>query len=677
MKLGRLGRALLLGGCLAATESRAAGPDPVTLLSGPLLPEGSPADVAGTVTLAGVQDALLLDLQHSRPVRALLLQADGNDVYWVEGSDDAQRWATLWRVNAYGGQPGLRTRSTLLATPVHLRFVRVRATAGDGLYTVARLRLEAEVPEPWPPPLVELEGRSLPPFPALTPQVVLTLRHALGGLALLAAGWGLLRRQERPAVTRWRRALLVLVASLSALGWPNFGNFHYYVGRLHLHEAFHYFMGAKYLPEIGYTGLYACAALAEREDGAAPEEDARPVRDLASNQATTFGHAASEAARLRAHFDPGRWEEFRHDARWFRQQLGARQWHEVLNDHGFNAAPAWLLLARPLAQAGPLSRFHLEWLGALDLVLLLATLLLIFRSFGLEATCLAAIYWGLNSFSRFAWTGGAILRLDWLCLCVAALCALRRGRPLLAGLAVGYAGLMRLFPFGLAVGVALQGLVAAIEARSLRPFKDQARFWGGLALAALVLLPLSSWSAGGWRAWPEFVANSRRFLGTEASNFLGLPVVAAYRHDLRQELTYDPLRPEPLEVWERAQADAARESRPAVALAALAFVVLLALAVRRNPTWVAALLGLGLAPIVQKLANYYFSWLLVYALLAELSPVAGFALTLVAWASNLAADAFPAYDERALWSSLLVCGLVVGLTARLAHRATPGSGPPE
>ena len=126
---------------------------------------------------------------------------------------------------------------------------------------------------------------------------------------------------------------------------------------------------------------------------------------------------------------------------------------------------------------------------------------------------------------------------------------------------------------------------------------------------------------------------------------------------------------------EAAQAAAVRATRPAVAASALGFVALLGLAVRRQPAWVAALLGLGLVPIVHRLANYYFCWPLVYALLAGSCPPAGLALTGTAWVSNLVADAFPDYDSaRALASSLLICALVVGLTARLAR---PPSAPPD
>src|SRR5690349_4107842 len=48
----------------------------------------------------------------------------------------------------------------------------------------------------------------------------------------------------------------------------------------HRWEMFHYFMGAKYAPELSYERLYVCTAVAEAELGRRAEVEARPIRDL-------------------------------------------------------------------------------------------------------------------------------------------------------------------------------------------------------------------------------------------------------------------------------------------------------------------------------------------------------------------------------------------------------------
>jgi len=60
--------------------------------------------------------------------------------------------------------------------------------------------------------------------------------------------------------------LAVGLAAAAALAYPNFGFFHvYYKSPIHWHETFHYFMGAKYLPELGYTRIYEATWVAGRE----------------------------------------------------------------------------------------------------------------------------------------------------------------------------------------------------------------------------------------------------------------------------------------------------------------------------------------------------------------------------------------------------------------------------
>ena len=66
---------------------------------------------------------------------------------------------------------------------------------------------------------------------------------------------------------------------------------------------------------------------------------------------------------------------------------------------------------------------------------------------------------------RFFWTGGSFLRWDWLFYTAAAVACLRRGRPVLGGLALGYAALLRVFPAVLALGPALA--LAVVIRRSL------------------------------------------------------------------------------------------------------------------------------------------------------------------------------------------------------------------
>ncbi len=97
--------------------------------------------------------------------------------------------------------------------------------------------------------------------------------------------------------------------------------------------------------------------------------------------------------------------------------------------------------------------------GSLDVLLLLITLIVIGRTFGLVAALVCAVVFGANDFVMYGtnW-GGATLRHDWLlCLGLGA-CALRRERFALGGALLGVSTMIRAFPALTLVGV---GLAAA------------------------------------------------------------------------------------------------------------------------------------------------------------------------------------------------------------------------
>ncbi len=471
------------------------------------------------------------------------------------------------------------------------------------------------------------------------------------------------------ALRLWR-VLLGVATVLAALSFWNFLNFHYYGGAVHLWDAYHYYVGAKYFPEIGYSGLYECSALAEADDGGASALHERQMRDLSTNQLVPAESALARPERCRSAFSPGRWESFRSDVRFFRNAMGEADWSRSQTDHGFNATPVWILAGIALAGPTHASRGLLTILATLDMLLLAAAWLLIRWAFGFEPACVAALFFGLNAFARFAWTGGAFLRYDWLFWAIAGVCLLRRRRDASAGFALGYSAALRVFPAFLIAGLALGPLLAALRTRRLLPEVLRCRrFAAGLVLASVVLGVLSVTATGRPRAWSEFRENTRRFLTTEAENFMGLPVLAAFRPSLRQEMLVDYTQPDPLSAWTRTQNAVQSRMAPAVAGVALLYVLLLVKGSRGLPRWSLAVLGMGFAAIALRMANYYYSWLTLYALLWDLSPATGAALTGLAWASDLAAQAWPAhYDERAAAFSALAVAFVLGTAIRFAVR---------
>jgi hypothetical protein len=635
---------------------------------GRLVAEGAPADQA-TVTLEGVHSALVVDLGDARPVGALLLQAGAADVYFVEAATSPSRWQVVWRVPPLPVGDGQRTRMTRLPRPVLARWLRVRPTTFRSP-AVAEIQAFAAEPRVWPALDLSRPDSRLPLWPRLTRERVGELYGILATALMLAAGWHALSlRLGRPGPALLRRCVLVAVAATSLLAWPNFFNFHYYQV-VHVWEVFHYYMGAKYLPELGYTRLYTCAAAVDAEDGI--DLHTRLMRDLRDNRIVPAEVELQRSGECHARFSPQRWSAFQHDARFFRDAMGPEGWTGARNDHGFNGTPAWALLGGLLASLAPASWPQIIALTLLDGALLLGMLLVIDRGFGLEAACIAAGYWGLNALSPFGWTGGAFLRNDWLFWLLAGVAALRLRRPAVAGFALAYSTLLRIFPVCVLAGLGLKLLGDALEERSLRPLWRQGRLAAGATLAAVLFVGGPALVTGRASIWTEFAENSAKHLATETVNLVGLPTFLAYQPETRLELMTDPLLLDPYAAWKEGLSAAGRDNRLVEWLATGAFALLLLLASRQNPDWVAAVLGLGLMPVMLTLSSYYYSGFMAFATLWSVHPAFGFVLASFAWATNVIMALCSGADEQYAWLSLATVVLVTGVTGALAWpRKTP------
>lgn len=619
-----------------------------------------------SVALDDVRSASVVDLGAHRTVAALLLQASTTDVYFVEASTDGVSWRVIWRVAGLPGHPVLRTWTTVLPRPVSARWLRVRTTTARSAAVSELQAFETSAPQ-WPPRDTTPPGSPLALWPTLGPDQLDAVYEALGALLMLVAGWGVLARRGRPGAReeKVRRGALFTLALVSLMAWPYLLNFHF-PRFVHISEMFHYYMGAKYLPELGYSRLYACTLVVDAEDGI--DLAGRTVRDLRDNRRVPAASQLDRSAECHARFRPERWEAFRHDTRFFRAAMGQDKWFGVRNDHGFNATPAWAVLGGLLAGLTPVSWAQLVCLALVDLALIAVIFAVMGGGFGLEAAALAAGYFALNFLSQFGWTGGSFLRYDWLFWLVAGIAALRTGRPAVAGFALASSTLLRLFPVCALVGLGLKALAEVVQERSARPLLRYRRLTAGALVAAVLFLSASVLLSGRVGIWAEFAENTRKHLATESVNFVGLPVFLGYDHEARLEVMTDPLLPDLVAPWKEHVAASAGEMRGARWAATGAFVLLLALAVWRAADWTAAVLGLGLMPILLKLSGYYYSGWLTYAALWPASAGAGFSLASFAWATNVIPRIWPGADERYAWLSLAAVVLAAGITGAFAWR---------
>jgi hypothetical protein len=440
------------------------------------------------------------------------------------------------------------------------------------------------------------------------------LTLALAGALLLGWEAWLLRRGGDRAAPAFHRRAPILLGLLGALGLFAYSNFGWANrGRLlHVWDTYHYYLGAKYFPELQYLHLYECTAVAEAEAGDRGAVALRTMRDLRTNLEIETLDILIDGTPCTSRFSAERWASFQRDVMWFRAQADDDQWRRIQRDHGYNATPTWTATGHWLTNLAPASDVSITFLLLLDPLLLLAMLAILGKSFGWRACAIAALVLGTYVPSRFYWAGGAFLRHDWLFCMVAGVCALRRDRPLLGGGLLAYAALLRLFPAALFAGPLLAALDHVRRTRRLPV--QHVRFFAGALVVTALALPPSLAATGDWGA--GFVANTVKHAGTPFTNHMGLPTVLSYRPDetvreLRQESTK--------KLWPRFRAarnHALAELRPVLLVAGLALLALLLWAARKAQLWHSAAASLVLVPALLQLTCYYYCFVVLLAVFA-------------------------------------------------------------
>jgi hypothetical protein len=500
--------------------------------------------------------------------------------------------------------------------------------------------------------------------------------------ALLLWGWVAERRGGASRHRKLRAIALGALGVVSLAGWWNFGRFHFAGGYLHYHEFFHYYVGAKYFPELGYAGLYDCVAAADAEQGFGRQAATRWIRNLETNELHIGSPAAVNPDLCRVRFTPERWTAFVHDVRWFRDHVPAKKWADMAADHGYNATPVWNIAGHLLADTGPASRSQIRLLAFIDPVLLLLMWAVVWWAFGWEVACVAACWWGTNYPARYTYIGGAFLREDWLLLAVAALCFAKRDRWWLSGFALTWSALLRIFPGFIIVGLLAKILLESWRARRLIVAPSHWRFAGGAVLALALWLPLSMTVGVGEHAgpavWKTFAQNSRKHIATPLTNHVGLPMLVSFEPASRSVNLRGLWVDGPWDVWKDARRRVFEHRRVLYYVVIAAFLALLAAACRGQEDWIALTLGVGAIPFFVNLTSYYYGILLVFALLWPRDRLAGVWLSLCAMLTCLAPAVFMEDDDRHMVISLVILLLVVAVAVgawrrRRAETATPAS----
>ncbi len=406
---------------------------------------------------------------------------------------------------------------------------------------------------------------------------------------------------------------LALVACMAAVAYCNFFAFHGVNGDgertyVHLHDVAHYYLGAKYTAELGYTDLYTAMLRAESElhDN---HFKAIEARDLATYQRVHIRELLRRSEPVKEAFTPQRWADFQRDVDVFRDRLGPN-YGAVLLDHGFNPTPVWTLLGGMLSAWVPAgSERGILGLTLLDPLILAGLLAAVGLTFGRRVMLLTGIHLCIAFGATFGWVGGAFLRYPWLLGVVVGLCCLHRRYFMAAGALFAVAVTTRVFPIVFLVPLAFKAL-AAVWARRVLP-RRYVRFFGGFAGTAGLLLLATLLLPRGLGHWGEFHTNMSNHLRNISPNIVGLTEALSFRLDPEQ-VTEDEF-----EVLKQRRQQIHRAQLGIIFLPLLLIVARLA---PRRTDLASMHLAVPLLYAGLSLAGYYYAVLVVAILVERRSP---------------------------------------------------------
>jgi hypothetical protein len=501
---------------------------------------------------------------------------------------------------------------------------------------------------------------------------IVKLLLAAGALAVVIREAHVRGRAGAPTAGRpWQRRhaqVLAVFGVVGGLAYFNFGAFHFGGRYVHLWDTFHHYLGAKYAEELGYDGLYACVTVSDAaEPGGQSLAAQRRITDLVTHETSRGSDVLAHPEGCLSRFRPERWRAFKADVSFFRRRFPPDSWQSITNDHGFNASPVWLLVARPLVGDDALSETRLIALTLLDPALMILAFAIAAWAFGGTPAALVAVVWGTYFPARLWWTGGSFLRWDWLAATLIGVSLCRRERYAAGGVALAYAALSRVFP-----GFALLGLLlktAVVFARRRRLERASGRVLMGATVAAALLSCLAA-AVGPAHVWSRFGHNLATHSATPSPNRMGMATLVAFHPSTRHRVLASDH--DDRERWERAQARNLQRRRALWIAAAVVVVGALAFAVESQPVWAAALVGLIAVPFGPALACYYYAFVALLPLLGERRvESAGIVLVLVLSSGAVARLTRYEMDEQYAAQSLLaVVAFIALLTSFVRIKAT-------
>jgi hypothetical protein len=493
----------------------------------------------------------------------------------------------------------------------------------------------------------------------------------------LAFALGVRFERRIPWLAKRRAAALALLAVCAGLAHVDFFSYHRARGPAHLWEFYHYYVGTKYFPELGYEGLYAATALADFEDDRARFRPGQPVRSLETYELRPRQEVVLGAGPVRARFTPERWAQFKRDVAIYRRAAPVPWYTRIPRDHGYNGTPFTTALLGPLARSVPLGPVaFMRVFSHADLLLLFAVTAIVGVTFGATVAWLALFFFFANPLNDYAFVGGAYFRYAYFAALALAVASFVRSRFATSGALAALAGLLSLFPLAFVAALALRDGIATLRGRPHLPHRFYAALAGvlllGLALGSTQTTPEAD------NPWLAFARNLERHRGDVSLNQIGLPYLVFYSR--AENMTASAEAPGDT-TWEQRASARLGERRGMLRILQGVALLGILLFVARVPPVCAWLGGFALLYAIQPLTHYYWAVLCLAPFLGPGVRTGSLGLTAIFGALVLEDLLFAggALDDHFFRASGVVgAGVVVELIRVALHTgATTGRDPQE
>ena len=404
-------------------------------------------------------------------------------------------------------------------------------------------------------------------------------------------------------------------------------------------DMFHYYLGPKYLKELGYEDFYHCAAVAQHETG---EELPRLVRELSTNRVfATSAYATEENIEAaKAKFTDERWEEFKADVQTFRGWHGSEGWQRRFVDHGYNGTPGWNVLASLITHTVPLGRLNLTAVSILNILTLLAMFVVVIKVFGWRFGLLFTILFCINFPDRFL-LGGALLRYVWIASLVIGLSCLKAERYALAGALLAVSTMLIIFPLFFILGIVLKAGHALITEKKIP--KKYLRFLVSAAAVGLAIGVFSLAVGQGFDNWTGFHSQMELNSGRLATGRVGFIYNFIWPKDVSKEVGQKNYEAREM-AFEKPRLLSMSWKTLSTAIVALLLLLIVRLTGRLDDLTLTTFLGFAMFFLMFSTVRYYYAGLVGLPLMwhSRLSERSGmsflvllFLIQILAYASSM------------------------------------------